>query len=81
MDEVQALWASVVGVSPLPNVLADYCFDVRLIDILTGIEVILGRCTWRLMDISALFRHPNNLSEYLPVMGLLVNKKYIWLEL
>ena len=31
IDEVQALWASVVGASPLPNVLADHCFDVGLI--------------------------------------------------
>jgi hypothetical protein len=28
LDEVQALWASVVGVSPLPNVLADHCVSV-----------------------------------------------------
>jgi hypothetical protein len=28
IDAVQALWASDVGVSPLPNVLADHCFEV-----------------------------------------------------
>jgi hypothetical protein len=28
IDEVQALWASVVGISPLPNVLADHFFEV-----------------------------------------------------
>jgi len=30
LDEVQAFWASVVGVSPLPNVLADNWYDVGL---------------------------------------------------
>jgi len=30
IDEVQALWASVVGVSPLPNVLADQWHSVGL---------------------------------------------------
>jgi hypothetical protein len=28
IDEVQALWASVVGVSPFLNVLADHIFQV-----------------------------------------------------
>jgi hypothetical protein len=31
LNEVQALWASVVGASPLPNVLADDSFAVGLI--------------------------------------------------
>jgi hypothetical protein len=28
LDRVQALWASVVGASPMPNVLADHCSEV-----------------------------------------------------
>ena len=42
LDEVQALWASVVGASPLPNVLADHCFIVGFcILVLHGLTILL----------------------------------------
>jgi hypothetical protein len=31
LEIVQALWASVVGVSPLPTVFVDHCFEVGVL--------------------------------------------------
>jgi hypothetical protein len=38
---VQAHWASVVGVSPLPNVLADHCFAVGQLLVLEFVRTVL----------------------------------------